>query len=189
MCRARWLMAQASDLGAAWRSSQEWPPGLPGVKRRDRYWPGPTGKVGRGGGSAGAPYQAIRWSNSNAGPGCASTFQSVSDARRSSQAGGPRAGAMRGGATGSPSGVRMRCTGAVAVTKPIRRRSVGTAAGRSRTHRAQDRPVVTGGARARSGPRGHDSGRWCVHGGRVAPVGGAQRSMRRQYRMVAMAAA
>jgi hypothetical protein len=84
-------------------------------------------------------------------------------ARRSSQAGGPRAGAMRGGSAGSPTCVRMRCTGSVAVTKAIRRSSAphsGQRSGKVANSRASfDRPVVTRGARARSGLRGRGSGR------------------------------
>ncbi len=79
----------------------------------------------------------------------------------------------------------MRWTGSAVVTKAIRRSAALWAQQREGGEQPceQDRPVVTGGARARCGRGGTRHVRWRVGRGPVAPVGGdrsAQRRMGRQ---------
>ena len=57
-------------------------------------------------------YQAMRWSNSKSGSGWPRRSHSGIGSGVSSQADGPRAGAIGGGRDGSPMWVRIRATGA-----------------------------------------------------------------------------
>ena len=69
----------------------------------------------------GRGYQVRRWSNSYSGAGWAWGSQSPAPASGRSHSGGPRAGAIRGGAVGSPRWTRMSRMGAGSVMKAMMR--------------------------------------------------------------------
>jgi hypothetical protein len=68
-------------------------------------------------------YHCTSWSKTYSGGGCARASQSgTASTGGSSHAGGPRAGAIRGGAAGSPMWLRICCTGAASVMRATMRK-------------------------------------------------------------------
>jgi hypothetical protein len=70
----------------------------------------------RGAPATGGGYHCTSWSKTYSGDGCARASQSgMASTGGSSHAGGPRAGLIRAGSAGSPTGLRIRRTGAASV--------------------------------------------------------------------------
>ena len=88
--------------------------------------------------SDGGGYQAMRWANSKAGADWSSGSAAGSCAAAAAHSGGPRAGAMRGGAVGSPRWPRMSRTVGASVMQAMIRISApqsGHSSGKTSSHR------------------------------------------------------